>query len=319
MGLKEIIKKQGGMKLIRQYWASGALFTAIGEFALLGKSRTALEILRLSTHLKAKQKLEKKYANALTEFDRSYQDTTEHVSSNKVWVCWFQGIETAPELVKRCVESIQKNLPSREVVIITSENMQDYVVFPDFIMEKWKSGQITHTHMTDLLRLELLIRYGGTWMDATVFCSEREEHIPSYFFDSDLFFFQSLKPGRDGHSHINSSWFMTAKSNNKYLMACRHLCYAYWKEHNSMMDYFLLHDFMAICLEHYPDVWKAIVPRDNATPHILLLRLFDQYNEDMWSAIKAQTPFHKLSYKFSRDDMNTKGTYYSALLNREYL
>ena len=33
------------------------------------------------------------------------------------------------------------------------------------------SGQITKTHLSDLLRLELLIRYGGTWIDATVFCT----------------------------------------------------------------------------------------------------------------------------------------------------
>lgn len=59
MGLKEIFKKQGGMKLIKQYWKSGALFSAVAEFVILGKSRTALEILRLSTQLKAKEKLEK--------------------------------------------------------------------------------------------------------------------------------------------------------------------------------------------------------------------------------------------------------------------
>ena len=62
MGLKEIFKKQGGMKLIKQYWKSGALFSAVAEFVILGKSRTALEILRLSTQLKAKEKLEKTIA-----------------------------------------------------------------------------------------------------------------------------------------------------------------------------------------------------------------------------------------------------------------
>lgn len=59
MGLKEILKKQGGTKLLKQYWQGGALYTGIGEFLLLGKSRTALEILRLSTTLKTKQKLKK--------------------------------------------------------------------------------------------------------------------------------------------------------------------------------------------------------------------------------------------------------------------
>ena len=61
--LKSTFEKQGGKKLIKQYRKSGALLTAVGEFVLLGKSRTALEILRLSTHLKAKNKLKKKYIN----------------------------------------------------------------------------------------------------------------------------------------------------------------------------------------------------------------------------------------------------------------
>ena len=312
-GLKETFKQQGGINLIKQYWQSKSFFTAVGEFFLLGKSRTALEILRLSTQLKAKQKLEKQYKSELIKFDKEYDVSLPHKVSNKVWICWFQGIENAPELVKCCVESIRKNLISKEIIVITAENMLNYVQFPSFIMEKWENGQITYTHMTDLLRLELLIKYGGTWIDATVFCSAKEDNISPYFLNSDLFFFQSLKPGRDGHSHINSSWYITAKSNSKYLMACRHLCYEYWKEHNSMVDYFLLHDFMSICLEFYPEIAKAIVPRDNATPHILLLRLFDEYNEEMWEAINQQTPFHKLSYKFDASKKELKGTYYKAL------
>ena len=61
MGLKEILEKQGGVNLLRQYWNGGAFFTAVGEFLLLGKSRTSLEILRNAASLKIKQKLEKEY------------------------------------------------------------------------------------------------------------------------------------------------------------------------------------------------------------------------------------------------------------------
>ena len=75
MGLRETFKKQGGIKLLKQYWQSGALFTATGEFLLLGKSRTALEILRLSAQLKGKQKLERKYKDKLLEFDKKYDGT----------------------------------------------------------------------------------------------------------------------------------------------------------------------------------------------------------------------------------------------------
>lgn len=313
MGIKEIFKKQGGIELLKKYWKSGALFTAIGEFMLLGKSRTALEILRLSAGLKTKQKLEKKYQRKLEQFDREYKEGKKK-ASNKVWVCWFQGMENAPKLVQKCYQSLQENLTDREIVLITSENMMEYVQFPEFIIEKWKSGIITHTHMTDLLRLELLIQYGGIWIDATVYCSRKSEEIPEYYFDSDLFFYQCLKPGRDGHSSYISSWLISAKSNNHILRAVQYLCYKYWEEHRGMLDYFLLHDFMAIVLEHYPEEWKAIVPSDNATPHILLLRLFESYDERIWRAVKEQTPFHKLSYKLSEHEMDLKDTYYSQII-----
>jgi hypothetical protein len=310
MGLKEIFRKQGGMKLIKQYWQGGALLTGLGEFLLLGKSRTALEILRLSTTLKTKQKLEKKYKWKLNEFDENYVDR-EHTTSNKIWICWFQGMENAPELVQKCYNSVVNNNPNSEVIVITSENMSQYVTFPDYIIDKWKKGIITHTHMTDLMRLELLINYGGLWLDATVLCTGK---APDYFYNSELFFYQCLKPGRDGHGNFISSWLINAKTNNKILMATRELCYEYWKDNNSMWDYFLFHDFMSIVLEKYSIDLGKIIPRDNATPHILLLRLFDFYDEKMWNAIKEQTQFHKLTYKFSENDKEKKGTYYKYIL-----
>ncbi len=310
--LKKIFKKQGGLNLLKQYWQSGSFFAAIGTFALLGKSRTALEILRLVTHLKTKQKLQKTYMDDLIEFDNKYDPLLPHTVSNKVWICWFQGIENAPKLVQQCYQSINKNLADREIVLITSENMFEYVQFPEFIIKKWKKNQITHTHMTDLLRLELLTKYGGLWLDATVLCTSN--NIPDYYFDSDLFFYQCLKPGRDGHSHITSSWLIGAKTNNKVIMAVKYLCYKYWETHESLIDYFLLHDFFAIVLEFYPEEWKKIVPRDNATPHILLLRLFELYDEHIWKTIKEQTPFHKLTYKFEKGLDVQEGTYYDRII-----
>lgn len=142
---------------------------------MLGKDTKALEILRLSAQYKIKKNLEKKYKKKIDEFQSNYADDKLHESSNKVWICWFQGLENAPVLVKKCYESLKQNLTDREIILITSDNMCDYVEFPKFILEKWKTGQITHTHMTDLLRLEILIKYGGMWIDATVLAPVREK------------------------------------------------------------------------------------------------------------------------------------------------
>ena len=314
MGVIETLRKQGGIQLIKRYTKSGALFTAGVEFLLLGKSRTALEILRLAAYYKTKVKLQRKYSNLLDDFDSQYDRSYEHKQSNKVWVCWFQGMDNAPKVVKKCYESLQNNLKDKEIILITTENISEYVKFPNYIMEKWNQGIITHTHMTDLLRLELLIKYGGTWIDSTVFCTSDIDEIPKYYFNSDLFFYQTLKPGKDGQAAVLSSWYLSAATNNKILMATRYLCYEYWSKNNDMVDYYLLHVFFQIVLEYYKEDWHNVVPVSNSTPHILLLRLFDKYDKDLFKYIKEQTPFHKLSYKFTEEQKNMEGTFYKWLV-----
>ena len=84
-----------------------------------------------------------------------------------VWFCWLQGIDSAPKLVQDCYNSIRYWLKDKEIIVITKENYKQYVEFPDYIIEKWEKGIISNTHFSDLLRLELLIRHGGLWLDAT--------------------------------------------------------------------------------------------------------------------------------------------------------
>ena len=82
-----------------------------------------------------------------------------------------------------------------------------------------------------------------------------------------------------------------------------------------MIDYFLLHDFFQLALEAYPEAWSQVVPVCNSTPHILLLRLFENYDAAMYDAICKQTPFHKLSYKFDESQTRLEGTYYHHVLH----
>lgn len=312
MNLRKILKKQGGINLIRQYWRGGALFTAVVEFMLLGKSNTSLEILRNAAALKIKQKLEKKYSHKIIEIEKRYKEQNIKIE-RKVWVCWFQGMENAPEIVRRCYTSIIENI-DREVILLTEDNYRDYVSFPRKIQAKIDCGIIRDAHMSDLLRLELLQKYGGTWIDATVFCCSKD--IPDYMLDSDLFLFQSLKPGKDGQASTISNWFLTAKPNQKFIFIIRELLYDYWKNNNEVVDYFIFHDFFQILIEWYPKEWNRVVPFSNSVPHILLLRLFDEYNDDIWNAVTAMTPFHKLSYKFESSEMQKPNTYYQKIMKK---
>ena len=52
MNLKETFKKQGGIKLLKQYWQGGALFTGIGQFLLLGKKQDSTGNPKAFDHFK---------------------------------------------------------------------------------------------------------------------------------------------------------------------------------------------------------------------------------------------------------------------------
>ena len=49
----------------------------------------------------------------------------------------------------------------------------------------------------------------------------------------------------------------------------------------------------------------------------LLLHLFDKYDEKIYKAIIEQSPFHKLSYKFTEEQMASEGTNYRKLFCEE--
>lgn len=306
-----IYNKVGGTQILKQYRRSGVLCFALRQTLSQGFSKKGLEIVRLSVNNKVLGKLRKKYRKTVAAFQQAHTPQ-EGENSGKIWVCWLQGMESAPKLVQSCFASLQKHLPHRQIVVLTQENYKNYVNFPAHIQEKIDNGTISKTHFSDLLRLELLIRYGGTWVDATVFCSGG--NIPDYMLDSELFLYQTLKPGLDGHPTGISSWFMTARSNHPILMLTRHLLHTYWKKHKKMGDYFLLHDCFQLAIEAYPEYWNTVIPFSNSTPHILLLRMFETYDAQLWQAVTQMTPFHKLTYKFREEDTQKENTYYTHLI-----
>jgi len=201
----------------------------------------------------------------------------------------------------------------KEVIIISDDNWREYVDFPDYILEKVDNGIISRTHFSDLLRLELLLKYGGTWVDATVLCTGK---IPEYMTDSELFLFQNLKPGIDGQCTCISNWFITAQKNNIILKLTLELLYRYWRDYSNIIDYYIFHDMFQLAIEAYPNLWNKVAPFNNSTPHILLLRLFENYDIEMWKIIKEQTPIHKLTYKFSENQVSINGTYYSVIIGQ---
>ena len=92
----QILKKQGGVELLKRYAKAGVLPTAILEFLILGRKRTALEILRLAARYKTLKRLRGRYSNLLDTFNNQY-DENRRVSMENYYDNLNEIIKTAKE------------------------------------------------------------------------------------------------------------------------------------------------------------------------------------------------------------------------------
>ena len=79
-----------------------------------------------------------------------------------------------PDIVKACYNSIQRHACNHPVILITEENFRDYIDMPEYIINKQKEGYIDITHFSDILRMMLLTKHGGIWMDSTLLIPSKQ-------------------------------------------------------------------------------------------------------------------------------------------------
>ncbi len=248
------------------------------------------------------------------EYKESYnfQPNGKVKENRTIWICWFQGLDKAPLLVKKCVDSVMRNKPEDfSVILINWDNLYDYIFIPSFIQEKVVSGNISLTHFSDIIRTEMLYQYGGCWIDATVYCSDM---IPRYMLERELFVFKWSS--FDKSILKMSSWWLCAKKMSKLLYDMRSLLYGYWINEQELMNYFLFHIIFSKLVDNssfYRNIYLNVPYFNNSNSHVLCGKLALEYNEEEWKILKDTSRVHKLTYKrrFMKGDIYN---YYSALL-----
>lgn len=253
-------------------------------------------------------KLEKKYKYVIEDFVIGNCDQKK---SNKIWVCWLQGLEVAPPLVRACVNSLYKNLKGKEVIILTEKNLADYINLPDYIMDKWKKSRISPAHFSDIIRVEILCKWGGTWVDSTVLCTA--ESSCDYIFDEPFFVYKYMDLERkDKESTVASNWFIHSVSNYPILMLTRELLREYWKKNNYAVDYYIFHLFFAMATRKYVEEWDKVPMYNNNSPHTLQFEFHNKFDQRRWNQIIKMSDFHKLNHH--KDYSGCKNSFYDYVL-----
>lgn len=232
----------------------------------------------------------------------------EMVTSSYIWICWLQGIEQSPEIVRACLHSVKENCKGKEIIFLDENNLDDFINLPDYIISKWKQGIISNAQFSDIVRADLLTSFGGIWIDATVFLTAPLE---KYIDDADLFAFRTTFNDSKEAPILISSWFLSSKKNNPIITETRRLLLEYWKEHNVLVNYYLFHLFFSMVARSFPSEWKNVPRQTNGNSHLLQFRLNEEYKEKEFLHLCKLTNIHKLTYK---DVQYSKGTYSNFLI-----
>lgn len=263
------------------------------------------------------EKLKKRYLKfALqrrAELDRADADLS-HENSNIIWGLWWQGIENAPDLVKVCHRSIKDRLgKTHEIIMLDQNTYKNFVTLPEDILARFEKGDLGVQILSDLIRLELLIKYGGTWVDATILCTDG--NLPKYMLEDELFFFQMMFPATWGCPTKSDSWFLHSVSNHKFLILVRDLLYRYLQDYHYICDYHLIYDMMELAIEIYPEIYANIVPHGNENIHILQTRMFWKFDKRIFDYTLENSKIHKLNWRFTEEETKKEGTYYQYILS----
>lgn len=241
-------------------------------------------------------------------------------SAKIIWVCWFQGEDNMPELVRMCYNNLKNKIKGSDIklILLTHENIDKYVEIPDYIKEKYHKGIISHAHYSDILRFKILRKYGGCWVDSTIFVTTQ--------INEDLFGkkFNTLKmrPNLCPSEPCMGLWsgfFIIGRNDLPLFCFISDCLNRYWKSHSIAIDYIMFDYIMLLAYRNNSDVKMTMdaVPYNNEELWYLWNNIEKPFSEALYQEICNKGQFYKLSYqKALKKRIDGKLTVYGYLTSK---
>lgn len=130
-----------------------------------------------------------------------------------IWSYWHEG--KLPESVKICIESWKKNNLTYKIYFLNKDSIFEFL--PDFKFEDYYIEN--PVFYCDLIRLLLLDKYGGIYLDSSVFLNQSlNEYLNCVNNNNlDLLCFSTGGHNNDNKFPITESWFLISNFNNSFL------------------------------------------------------------------------------------------------------
>lgn len=269
--------------------------------------------------------ISKKYKDTLEDLDVASHSPLE-VDSHRIWVFWGQGRDKMPPLVDICFSRLCANHDN--VTLITASNIKQYLDLPEDLFVKLEKGALSWAHFSDIVRTSLLARYGGLWLDATVFVPEKIDFARLGGYE---IFSPSSKtyPGRRDSrfwtsADLNwSGWALWSRRKHERLFeyVSTMLIEMALKE-RVLADYVMIDYHIYSALRRYDSVY-AQMANFNESPCIhkntLASLLNKPFDSKLWESLMSTDNFFKLSFrsKFESQAPDGTPTFFGVLFKSE--
>lgn len=144
------------------------------------------------------------------------QNIKEYFSQSipkRIWTYWNEKTITK-KTVRLCIESWKKYNPDYEITIVNPSNLKYFI---DLDVKKLKMND-GPARESDIIRINILEKYGGVWVDATILMTAALEFPTDdyefYGFKIDSFISKENIP-------VIESWFFATVPHGKFITAWR--------------------------------------------------------------------------------------------------
>jgi len=242
----------------------------------------------------------------------------------KIFIYWNKGIENAPGVVKKCVNSwISKN-PNYQVILIDDKVLEDdengivsLKKLNEFIPSLSTKSMCIQS-FSDILRLYLLKTHGGFWIDSTVFCNIPLDFWIEEYITGDFWAFTY-----PGGTRVIDTWFLYSSQNSVILDSWIDRVKPFWGSREKTDDYFWIHNLFTDLIssdEHASKLFfncklmRCEQPSYLDHVHHQHKHILDFLNDDVKFHIdNLRAPVYKLTWKF--DHLKKTCEYKDSLLH----
>jgi hypothetical protein len=137
----------------------------------------------------------------------------------KIWTFWATG--TPSDMVLRCMATMKIYNPDHEFNIVTHANMAQFIE-----KESWpkKFNEISVQGQSDWVRLALLAKYGGFWVDASIIVTESFDWIHKLQQEQrteGFAYYLTYQSRFNGYNTHIESWFLASIKGSEFMAKWR--------------------------------------------------------------------------------------------------